>query len=88
MIQVKCPAACPPIMALRGNEREESMKTSTHARTGVRNRERGTKLPLALFHASLPGEEVELFSDRIEDLVEYEAIVHEFERLHDAECAG
>lgn len=64
------------------------MKTSTHVRTGTRSRERGAKLPLALFHAPLPGEEVELFSDRTEDLVEYDAIVHEFEALHDAECAG
>jgi hypothetical protein len=69
-------------------EREKNMKTSTHTRTGSHSRERGVKLPLALFHAPLPGEEVGLFSDRIEDLVEYEAIVHEFETLHDAECAG
>jgi hypothetical protein len=62
------------------------MKANTH--TGTRNRERGAKLPLALFHAPLPGEEVELFSDRNEDLVEYEAIVHEFESLHEADCAG
>ena len=64
------------------------MKATTHNRTGTRNRERGTKLPLALFHAPLPGEEVELFSDRNEDLAEYEAIVHEFESLHDADCAA
>jgi hypothetical protein len=64
------------------------MKTSMHTPPGTRNRGCGVKLPLPLFHAPLAGEEVELFSDRTEDLVEYEAIVHEFESLHDADCAG
>lgn len=64
------------------------MKASTHTPQGTRNRGRGVKLPLPLFHAPLAGEEVELFSDRTEDLIEYEAIVHEFETLHDADCAA
>jgi hypothetical protein len=59
-----------------------------HDRSAARNRGRGWKLPPALFHAPLPGEEVDLFSDRTEDLVEYESIVHEFESLHDADCAA
>jgi MoxR-like ATPase len=50
-------------------------------------RHRAARLPLAVFHAPLPGEDVELFSDRKEDAVEYDAIVHEFEALYDAEDA-
>ena len=64
------------------------MKASTHTPAGTRNRGRGVKLPLPLFHAPLAGEEVELFSDRTEDLVEYDSIVHEFELLHDSDRAG
>ena len=88
MIQVKSAVPFLPIMTLEGNEREGIMKTSTHTRTGVRSRERGAKLPLALFPAPPLGEELELFSDRTEDLIEYEAILHEFESLHDADCAA
>ena len=64
------------------------MKANMQSRPGTRNRARGVKLPLPLFHAPLAGDEVELFSDRTEDLVEYEAIVHEFESLHDSDRAG
>jgi hypothetical protein len=70
---------------------EASMKASTQIRPGTRNRERVLKLPLPLFHAPLAGEELELFSDRTEDLVEYDSIMHEFELLHDSdvgEAAG
>ena len=63
------------------------MKTSTYARSANRHRHRNPQLPLALFRAPRPGEEVDLFSDRTQDLIEYESIVHEFESLHDADCA-
>jgi hypothetical protein len=61
------------------------MKASTHTRPATRNRGRALKLPLPLFHAPLAGEELELFSDRTEDLLEYDSIVHEFESLHDSD---
>ena len=54
-------------------------------KTSMQTRRREKKMPLALFHAPLPGEDVALFSDRNDDVREYEAIVHEFESVHDAE---
>ena len=64
------------------------MKASMLGRTGTRHRGgQAEKLPLALFHAPLPGEDVDLFSDRNEDALEYETIMHEFELAHDAEMA-
>jgi len=63
------------------------MKPGTHGRTRTRPRER-VRLPLALFHAPRPGEEVDLFSDRNEDALECEGILHEFEALHDAEMTS
>jgi hypothetical protein len=60
------------------------MKPHATSRTSSRRRT-VRELPLALFHAPAPGADVDLFSDRMEDLAEYEAIVHEFEVLHDAE---
>ena len=62
------------------------MRPNAHHERIAARRGRGDKLPLALFHAPLPGEEVELFSDRTEDAIEREAIVHEFELRHDADC--
>ena len=56
-----------------------------HATSRTSSRRSARELPLALFHAPVPGADVDLFSDRMEDLAEYEAIVHEFEALHDAE---
>jgi hypothetical protein len=64
------------------------MKTSAESRTASRNRRRGEKLPLAAFHAPRPGEDVELFSDRTEDAVEYESIMHRFALLRAAETAS
>lgn len=63
------------------------MKTHHHDRIAIRRRT-APKLPLALFHAPLPGEDLDLFSDRTEDALEYDAIVHEFEALHDAEAGA
>jgi hypothetical protein len=56
-----------------------------HNEPASSRRRAAPQLPLALFHAPVPGADVDLFSDRMEDLAEYEAIVHEFEALHDAE---
>ena len=64
------------------------MKPGTHGRTQTRQRGRVRELPLALFHAPRPGEDVDLFSDRNEDALEYEGILHEFEALHDAEMTN
>jgi hypothetical protein len=63
------------------------MKSSMQGRPAGGRRQRAAQLPLAVFHAPLPGEEVGLFSDRNEDAVEYEAILHEFESSRHADRA-
>lgn len=63
------------------------MKTNAQRRVASR-RGRGEKLPLAAFHAPRPSEEVELFSDRTDDAVEYESIMHGFALLRAAETAS
>lgn len=62
------------------------MRTSGHRHGETRHLRCSQKLPMG--HPALLGEDVELFSDRMEDAVEYDTIIKYFCLLHDAEIAA
>jgi len=58
----------------------------THAqRHIVKHRHAIKKVPAVILPGPRLGEDMELFSDRLEDAVEYEVIMHDFTSRHDAE---
>ena len=63
------------------------MRTRYHRRTAV-HRHTGNKAPAAALRAPLPGEDIALFFDGVEDAVEVDFIIHDFAALHDAEVAA
>ena len=64
------------------------MRGHAHRHAGTRHQDGVRKvLPRPVMHAPQPGEDLELFSDRKEDAVEYESIIKDFALLHEAEIA-
>ena len=60
------------------------MRTHQHHHAAT-HRRAIRKLPAGLLHAPMLDEGMELFSDRLEDILEYQVIMRDFASLHDAE---